>query len=187
MNKNKVAIFSKVSLNQFIKDYKEIFILVPKPVLDKYECKTEEEYLSLIWDNIELPIRSTMGSCGYDFMCPIDLTLFKHASVTAKIPTGIRCEIEDGWFLQAVPRSSMGFKYGMKLSNTLGIIDSDYAFAKNEGHIMAKIKIEDAPQLVINRGDKFIQGIFLPYGITIDDEATGIRTGGIGSTTNSTN
>ena len=120
-------------------------------------------------------------------MCPIDLTLFKYPSDAVKIPTGIRCEIEDGWFLQVVPRSSMGFKYGMKLSNTLGIIDSDYAFAENEGHIMAKIKIEDAPQLVINRGDKFIQGIFWPYGITIDDEATGIRTGGIGSTTNSTN
>ena len=176
---NRVANFEKVSVKQFIKDYKEIFgdEIFPS-VLAKYDCKTIDEYLSLIWDNIELPTRSTTKSAGHDFRCPFDIDIYRSHPIT--IPTGIRCVIEDGWHLQIVPRSSMGFNYEMRLVNTVGVLDGDYYYADNEGHIKAKIDVKHT--LKLKRGDKFIQGVFVPYGITVDDDVSVIRTGGIGST-----
>lgn len=80
------------------------------------------------------------------------------------------------------PRSGLGFKYGMQLLNTVGIIDSDFYHAENEGHIMVKIKNPSDKFLILNDGDKFCQGVFLPFGITDFDNATAKRTGGFGST-----
>lgn len=87
--------------------------------------------------NISLPKRATKGSAGYDFFAPFDFSL--NAGETILIPTGIRAEITDGWFLALFPRSGLGFKYRLQLDNTVGIIDSDYFYAENEGHIMIKI------------------------------------------------
>ena len=85
------------------------------------------------------------------------------------------------------PRSGLGFKYKVQLYNTVGVIDSDYFNAKNEGHILVKI-YNDSPdetkQLFLDKGDAFVQGIFQPYGIVEDDNATAERTGGFGSTSN---
>ena len=78
------------------------------------------------------------------------------------------------------PKSGLGFKYRMKLANTLGVVDSDYYFSTNEGHIMAKINSKVPFHL--DSGAKFMQGIFIPFGITIDDVAVGVRDGGFGST-----
>ena len=97
------------------------------------------------------------------------------------IPTGIRCKVQSNYVLQLYPRSSLGFKYGMELINTVGIIDSDYYEADNEGHIMIKIR-PTVKQLQLKMGEKFAQGIFLPFGITRDDDVTTKRSGGIGST-----
>lgn len=130
--------------------------------------------------NVKLPRRSTAGSAGYDFYSPVKAVLEPKSDVV--IPTGIRCEIETGWFLAVVPRSGLGFKYGISLANTVGIIDSDYFFADNEGHIMVKLHNPSNEKITINIGDKFCQSIFIPYGITIDDDATDTRTGGFGST-----
>ena len=96
----------------------------------------------------------------------------------------MRCRIADGFFLCILPRSGQGFKYALSLSNTAGIIDSDYYNAKNEGHILIKLSnfhCED--EIVIPKGKGFAQGIFIPYGITEDDAATECRIGGFGSTT----
>ena len=84
--------------------------------------------------------------------------------------------------LKIYPRSSLGFKYRLTLNNTVGIIDSDYYFAENEGHIFIKITNCGEKVLEIEKGKAFAQGIFLEYGITYDDEATASRTGGMGST-----
>ncbi len=149
----KIAKFEKVSLNQYLLD------------------GTKEDY-----ENIILPRRATSGSAGYDFFSPIPFTL--NPGETIKVPTGIRAKIEDGWVLKIYPRSSLGFKYRLTLNNTVGIIDSDYYFAENEGHIF--IKITNCGE--IEKGKAFAQGIFLEYGITYDDEATASRTGGMGST-----
>ena len=77
----------------------------------------------------------------------------------------------------------MGFKYGMRLLNSVGIIDSDYYKSDNEGHIMAKVVHEYGKYVLkFNTGDKLFQGVFTEYGITDDDDVKDIRNGGFGST-----
>ena len=129
---------------------------------------------------VSLPKRATAGSAGYDFVSTLDVTI--PAGGTALIPTGIRAEMEPGWVLLLFPRSSLGFKYGMRLSNTVGVIDSDYAFAKNEGHIMVKLRNPLSGPVTIGRGERFCQGVFLPFGTAEEDEVLTGRTGGFGST-----
>ena len=137
-----------------------------------------KEYLPLA--EIPLPRRATAGSAGYDFVSPLEVTV--PAGGTALIPTGIRAEMEQGWVLMLFPCSSLGFRYSLRLANTVGVIDSDYAFAKNEGHIMVKLRNPlDAP-VTIAKGDRFCQGVFLPFGTAEEDEVTAGRTGGFGST-----
>ena len=83
-----------------------------------------------------------------------------------------------------VPRSGLGFKYRLQLDNTIGIIDEDYAQSDNEGHIFLKITNDsrDGKTLELNKGDRFAQGILIPFGVVEDDNANGIRNGGMGST-----
>ena len=119
----KVAKFEKVTYEQFEKDA-------------ALEIK-ESNDIKGIYNDILLPKRATFGSAGYDFFAPYSFTL--KPSDTILIPTGIKVKIEDGWFLALFPRSGQGFKYRLQLDNTVGIIDSDYYFAKNEGHILVKI------------------------------------------------
>lgn len=153
----RIAKFSKVSQSQFLLS------------------GSLEDYVDII-----LPRRATVGSAGYDFFAPKEYSLAPNE--TAKIPTGIRVEIENGWVLKIYPRSSLGFKYRLSLDNTVGIIDSDYFYADNEGHIFIKMTNCGDKPLVIEKGKAFAQGIFVEYGITFDDECSSLRTGGIGST-----
>lgn len=135
-----------------------------------------------IYDEIKLPKRATVGSAGYDFFSPLDFTLAP--GETIKIPTGIRAKIDEGWVLKIYPRSGLGFKYRLQLNNTVGIIDSDYYNSDNEGHIFIKITNDsnEGKTLDIKCGEAFAQGLFIEYGITVDDDADGIRNGGFGST-----
>ena len=82
------------------------------------------------------------------------------------------------------PRSGLGFKYRLQMNNTVGVIDSDYFYSDNEGHIFAKITNDSNEEKVlsIEAGDGFMQGIFLMYGITMDDDVKEARNGGFGST-----
>lgn len=171
---NKIAQFQKVSYKQFLYDYIDTFKLKP----ESYELVMIEK----IYYGIDLPTRATKGSAGYDFKTPIDINL--RPGETIKIPTGIRCKINDGWVLNIYPRSGLGFKYRLQLDNTVGIIDSDYYGSSNEGHIMVKITndTKEDKMVDIKSGQGFVQGIFVPYGITTDDHVEGIRNGGFGST-----
>ena len=164
----RIAKFHKVSKERFIADY-----------TDTFGCETSAEE---IYNEIKLPKRATTGSAGYDFFLTSDIKLAPNESI--KIPTGIRAEIDDGWVLKIYPRSGLGFKFRLRLNNTVGIIDSDYFFSDNEGHIFIKITNEslDGKVVELKRGDAFAQGIFLEYGITTDDDADGVRNGGFGST-----
>ena len=157
----KIAKFSKVSPEQFAKDW---------------------EFDGNPYEEIRLPRRGTAGSAGYDFYSPLDFALEPGQFI--KIPTGIRAEMQDGWVLCLFPRSGQGFKYRLQLYNTVGVIDADYFGAANEGHIQVKIvnANEEGKTLTVKKGEAFAQGIFLPFGITTDDEASEIRTGGFGST-----
>lgn len=170
----RVAKFHKVSLERFLEDSKEALGI---------GGQGPDKYLAEVWENIKLPERATAGSAGYDFFAPRDIVL--EPGETALIPTGIRCEMENDVVLNLYPRSGLGFKFRMQLNNTVGIIDSDYFYSDNEGHIMAKITNDtnENKTLKVEQGSGFMQGIFLPYYITVDDEAKGVRNGGFGSTT----
>lgn len=163
---NKIAQFMKVSKEQFTADFDECF-----------------GNASDVYEKILLPTRSTKGSAGYDFKAPFDITLAPNETI--KIPTGIRAKIDEGWVLMIYPRSGLGFKFRLQLNNTVGVIDSDYFGSDNEGHIMIKMTNCSNENKTVNvkAGEGFAQGIFMPFGITIDDEADGIRNGGFGSTT----
>ena len=171
---NRIAQFEKVSFEQFLSDFIDTFDGF------EYSKPSNVELLRQIWNNIKLPKRSTSNSAGYDFITPIDFELNPGEEI--KIPTGIRCKIDSDWVLTIHPRSSLGFKYQIGLANTTGIIDSDYYNSDNEGHIMVKLINRGNKKFSANKGDKIVQGIFLPYGITVDDNSEGIRNGGFGST-----
>lgn len=168
---NKVANFFKVSKERYIKDFKEHIGDV-----------MEDEYIEKIWENITLPERKTVGSAGYDFAAPFEIYL--KPGKTIMIPTGIRCEMNPGTVLMLFPRSGIGSRCRLQLNNTVGIIDSDYFYSDNEGHILAKITNDSNEGRVVSLvpGDGFMQGVFLQFGITTDDYVDGIRNGGMGST-----
>jgi len=133
-------------------------------------------------DEIILPRRATAGSAGYDFFSPAGFEL--KPGETVLLPTGVRARMDDGWVLLLYPRSGLGFKYRLQLNNTVGVIDSDYFGAKNEGHIMLKLTNDsnEGRTLTVQPGEAVAQGVFMPYGITIDDCAQAQREGGFGST-----
>ena len=167
----RIAKFSKVSWEQFVKDWREEFVGVNDEIIRKIYC------------GIDIPKRATKGSAGYDFFSPIGFTLSPGESI--KIPTGIRCEMNEGCVMMGFPRSGLGFKYRMRLSNTVCILDEDYFYSDNEGHIFIKVVNEGDKTMTVKAGDGFAQGIFIQYGITEDDNATNKRNGGFGSTTKS--
>lgn len=162
----RIAQFEIVSFSQFKTSYLEI------------APNASEEEIQNVHQQIKKPKRATKFSAGYDFFAPFDLTI---TTEPLKIPTGIRVKIDDSYFLSIFPRSGLGFKYGLRLLNTVGIIDADYFNSSNEGHIFIKVRA-DQP-INIKQGEGFAQGIFLEYGVTIDDQVEEIRDGGFGSTT----
>ena len=131
---------------------------------------------------VRLPRRATSGSAGYDFFAPVGFTLAPGETIL--LPTGVRARIDEGWVLTLYPRSGLGFKYRLQLNNTVGIIDSDYFNARNEGHIMLKLTnaSNEGRTLVVQPGEAVAQGVFVEYGIVVDDDALAVRTGGFGST-----
>ena len=129
-----------------------------------------------------LPRRATAGSAGYDFFSPLAFSLAPGECL--RIPTGVRARIDDGWVLMLFPRSGLGFKYRLQLNNTVGIVDADYFGARNEGHIFIKLTNAGDRRVSVETGEAFAQGVFLPFGLTEDDDARGERTGGFGSTGN---
>ena len=161
----RIAEFRKVSRERYLLDASEVTC----------EARASEAY-----EKIKMPARATRGSAGYDFYAPYDFALAP--GETVKIPTGIRAVMDDGWVLMLYPRSGLGYKYRVMLNNTTGIIDSDYCYSDNEGHIFIKLYNGGDKRMEVKEGAAFVQGVFLPYGITKDDDVTAIRNGGFGST-----
>ena len=167
----RIAKNEKVSIEQFREGWTDAF------------GEVDETELQEIYEAVRLPKRATAGSAGYDFFAPARISLAP--GETVKIPTGIRVWMEPEWVLKCYPRSGLGFKFRLQLNNTVGIIDSDYYYSDNEGHIFAKITNDsnEGKALEVKAGDGFMQGIFVEYGITLDDDVTEVRNGGFGSTT----
>lgn len=152
--------FEVISINQFNKDFKD----------------TDTKY-----DDIIIPKRSTKFSAGYDFYMPYDLTVKKNEVVL--IPTGIKVMLNSDEFLGIYIRSSLGFKYNLRMCNQVGIIDSDYYNnPSNEGHIFVKLKNEGDNDIILKKYDRYVQGIIQKYYIVDNEkEVEDIRVGGIGS------
>lgn len=160
--------FQKISPEQFLRDIQGT----------PHERSYDEDLV--MYEGIIIPKRATKFSAGYDFYFPFnDYELKVGESVS--IPTGIRCAMDYDKVLFLMPRSSWGFKYRARLDNTVGVVDADYFNADNEGHIMCIITNEGDKDFVIKRGDRFMQGIFVPY-FTFGEEVDTERIGGMGST-----
>ena len=170
-----VSRFEKVSFDQFINDINE--------QIKEWEL-TEligKEDLNEMYESIVLPYRKTRGSAGHDFIAPFDIVI--QPGQTIVIPTGIRCIIDTGYVLDLFPRSGQGFNYRLRLNNTVGIIDEDYYFSDNEGHIMVKLSNEGNKIFKCKKGKAFCQGIFHEYFVAEGNEDPELtRNGGIGST-----
>jgi len=168
----RIARFHKVSFEQWVKDLEANWLT---------GC-CEEAKLRKAYDEIELPTRATSGSSGYDFKAPFSFDL--PVGKTIVIPTGIRAEMEEGWWLMLMPKSGQGFKYRVQLDNTIGNIDADYFYSDNEGHIMVKITNDgrEGKTMHVDQGKGFMQGVFTIHGITWDDDVDRVRNGGFGST-----
>lgn len=167
----RIAQFFKVSQDNFVNAMREDF------------PQYTEEDIKDMYESLPLPKRATSGSAGYDFFAPFAFSLPPGATI--KIPTGIRAKMDENWVLKIYPRSGLGFKFRLQMNNTVGIIDSDYFNSDNEGHIFLKLTNDsnEGKTVEVAAGTGLVQGIFLEYGITVDDEADGVRNGGFGSTT----
>ncbi len=167
----RIAQFFKVSQQNFVNAMKEDF------------PQYTEEDIKDMYESLSLPKRATSGSAGYDFFAPFAFSLPPGATI--KIPTGIRAKMDENWVLKIYPRSGLGFKFRLQMNNTVGIIDSDYFNSDNEGHIFLKLTNDsnEGKTVEVAAGTGLVQGIFLEYGITVDDDADGVRNGGFGSTT----
>lgn len=150
----------------------------------KFEKVSMEQFAQTadvsVYETIKLPERATKNSAGYDFFAPTEISVEPGQTVT--VATGIRALMPPDWCLMIFPRSGLGFKYKLRLNNTVGIIDADYAFSDNEGHIFVRMTNESDKALKITQGSAFAQGIFVRYLLTEDDDVTATRNGGLGST-----
>ena len=170
--------FEKITREQWVKDVMNLL---------QVEHLSEEnlEKINKLYDGIKLPKRATKYSAGYDFYVSGDTPLPSGGS--AIIPTGIRwvCDKEEdkNKVLQLYPRSGIGFRTGVRLMNTVGIIDADYWEGNNEGHIMVKLYNPMNASFEVKDGDAIVQGVITEYH-TCDDEEEIVekRTGGMGST-----
>ena len=150
--------FEKVSIDEFSK---------------YYDKKLYEEY--------DLPKRMTAYSAGYDFLAIEGFTI-KPGEIK-KIPTGYKATFGNDEMLMIFVRSSMGFKYNVRMTNQVGIIESDYYNnIDNEGHLFVSLQNEGDRDFVVKKGEGYAQGIFTKFLICDDDVTTNERQGGLGST-----
>lgn len=131
--------------------------------------------------DVQLPVRATKRSAGYDLRSIENYTLQPNERHVFK--TGLKACMDDDDVLYIFIRSSMAIKKGVRLSNSVGVIDSDYYSNKdNDGHIMVSLYNFSNEEVEIKKGDRIAQGIFMKYLLTDDDISTKQRTGGFGST-----
>jgi len=139
--------FEKISFEQFKRDVKD----------DK-----------TLYEQYSLPKRETKFAAGYDFFALYDYTL-KPGEIK-KIPTGVKVCMEDDDVLLLIDRSSMGFKYNVRFTNQVGVIDKDYYNnIDNEGHMWIRIQNEGDKDYIVKKGDGICQGMFVKY-LKTDDE-----------------
>ena len=145
------------------------------------ESKEIAGKLREVFYDINTPVRADARSAGYDFFCPIDVML--HPGEKRLVFTDVKSYMEYGEVLMLYPRSSIGIKKGLMLSNTVGVIDSSYYENEtNDGNIGLPLLNTSGKGLEIKAGERIAQGIFIKY-LVADEDITlsSERTGGIGS------
>lgn len=172
----KVALFVPIKKENFEKMVSEICS----------QPNSEHDFVK--YEELRLPSKGSKFSAGYDFYSPHTIKL--NPGESKIVYTMMRCIMQPGYVLMVYPRSGLGFKYGLGLSNTVGIIDSDYYMSKtedftNEGNIMIKLVNNGNKVIEINKNDRFCQGIIMKCYDAInrtDDCCDKKRNGGLGST-----
>lgn len=131
--------------------------------------------------NVELPKRKTKKSAGYDFFAIENFTLYPNKLCI--VPTGVKAYMEDDEVLYLHIRSSVAFKRGVRMLNSIGVIDADFVDnPDNEGEISLGLLSHNDDIVHIQKGERIAQGVFHKFLITDDDNAEDQRVGGIGST-----
>ena len=145
--------FEKIGFKQFSKDIKNDIRL---------------------YNDIKIPQRDSDYTAGYDIYLLEDIKLEKNE--IKKIPTGLKCYFGKDEVLLLVVRSSMGFKYNIRLCNQVGVIDADYYNNEdNEGHIWLMVQNEGDKSVEFKKGEAIAQGIFMKYLTTNSDETLKIK------------
>ena len=132
---------------------------------------------------INIPVRKTAASAGYDLAAATTVTIAPQAIVL--VPTGIKAYMQDDEVLEIYIRSSLAIKKQLRLANNVGIIDADYYDNEsNEGHIMFAMYNFGKETVTLKQGERIAQGIFKKYLLTDGDNAGAgdKRQGGFGST-----
>lgn len=171
-DRRKNRFFEKVSLGEFAKGVK------------KHNSSLSDEEINNLYEGLKYPCRSTLNAGGYDFFTPYDFVL--KAGETIVVPTGFKVHMNGDEIFNLFIRSGTGFKYNVRLSNQVGIIDADYYNNENnEGHMFISFTNHGSKDWVnkVSEDSKIAQGIFMDYYKTIDDNNLNkVRKGGFGST-----
>lgn len=131
---------------------------------------------------VMLPKRSTSESAGYDFYLPYDIVISPHGC-TGIIPTDIKAYMQEGEVLMLYIRSSVGIKKGLVLANGTGVVDMDYySNPDNDGNIGVALRNETDVPVILKRGERIMQGIFVKYLVADNGNTDNVRDGGFGST-----
>lgn len=139
------------------------------------------ELVSQFTDNNLLPKRETAHAAGYDLKAAVTTEIAP--SEIKLVPTGVKAYMQAQEVLYLFDRSSNPRKKGLVLINSVGVIDGDYyGNPDNEGHIFAQMKNITDETVVVEAGERIVQGVFMPFLVVDGDDATGQRTGGFGST-----
>lgn len=135
--------------------------------------------MKMLIEGVDMPVRKTTGSAGYDIACPEDVLLKKYS--WKQIDLGIQMEEGDipyGFVGLIFPRSSTGMRWGLRLKNTVGVIDSDYTMDT----IKATLTV-DVYEVPVHKNDRILQMLIVPIGVIPSEEVPlDLRTGGVGST-----
>ena len=128
-----------------------------------------------------LPKRSTQHSAGYDFVAAETIKI--DPGTIKLVPTNVKAYMQEGEVLYLYDRSSNPRKRGIVLSNSVGVIDKDYySNPDNDGNIHAQFTNITNDVVTIEKGTAMMQGVFMPFLLADDDDASGVRVGGFGST-----
>jgi len=179
-------------LSPMVVEYVNLFgwsdftINAPSAVVDYYYAlEPREFYKASGFQDIEfdLPTRGTAASAGYD-IAAVEDTLIPAGTVVL-VPTGVKALMLSGEVLMLYLRSSLAYKKDLVMYNSTGVIDADYfENVKNDGHIMVMLHNVGHEDVLIEKGERIAQGVFMTFETTVSDRAYGSRIGGIGSTGN---